>query len=134
RSRRRERQANREPDGGAPRRAATTWSRMDDWIETHAQASAARAPRELGALVAVSSPSGDVHGAEEAAAVAAALAPGEAGVERGPCSSHAPSTALLVRLPGTGAKRVLLLGHVDTVVSHVDHRPLRREEARLVGS
>jgi glutamate carboxypeptidase len=107
---------------------------VSDWISTHADAIAARAPRELEALVAVSSPSGDVHGAEEAAAVAAALAPEEADVERVPCSSadHAPD--LLVRLPGTGSKRVLLLGHLDTVVSHEEHRPLRREDDRLVGS
>jgi glutamate carboxypeptidase len=107
---------------------------MDDWIETHAQAIAARAPRELEALVAVSSPSGDVEGAEEAAAVAAALAPDEAEIERVPCSSadHAPD--LLVRLPGTGAKRILLLGHLDTVIAHAEHRPLRREDDRLVGS
>jgi glutamate carboxypeptidase len=107
---------------------------MNDWIETHADAIAARAPRELEALVAVSSPSGDVHGAEEAAAVAAALAPDEAEIERVPCSSadHAPD--LLVRLRGTGSKRVLLLGHIDTVIAHGDHRPLRREEDRLVGS
>jgi glutamate carboxypeptidase len=107
---------------------------MNDWIQHHADAIAARAPRELEALVAVSSPSGDVHGAEEAAAVAAALAPDEAEIERVPCSSadHAPD--LLVRIRGTGAKRVLLLGHIDTVIAHADHRPLRREEDRLVGS
>ena len=107
---------------------------MSDWIETNADAIAARAPRELEALVAVSSPSGDVHGAEEAAAVAAALAPDDAEIERPPCSSpdHAPD--LLIRLPGTGTKRVLLLGHVDTVIAHEEHRPLRREDDRLVGS
>jgi glutamate carboxypeptidase len=107
---------------------------MSDWIQTNADAIAARAPRELEALVAVSSPSGDVHGAEEAAAVAAALAPDEAEIERVPCSSpdHAPD--LLVRIRGTGAKRVLLLGHIDTVVAHAEHRPLRREDDRLVGS
>jgi glutamate carboxypeptidase len=107
---------------------------MNDWINTHADAIAARAPRELEALVAVSSPSGDVHGAEEAAAVAAALAPDDAEIERVPCSSpdHAPD--LLVRLRGTGSKRVLLLGHIDTVIAHADHRPLRREDDRLVGS
>jgi glutamate carboxypeptidase len=113
---------------------------VSDWIRTNADAIAARAPRELEALVAVSSPSGDVHGAEEAAAVAAALAPDDAEIERVPCSSpdHAPD--LLVRLrgtgtgTGTGTKRVLLLGHVDTVVAHADHRPLRREDDRLVGS
>jgi glutamate carboxypeptidase len=107
---------------------------VDEWIETHADAIAARAPRELEALVAVSSPSGDVHGAEEAAAVAAALAPDDAEIEHVPCSSpdHAPD--LLVRLPGTGTKRILLLGHLDTVVAHDEHRPLRREDDRLVGS
>ena len=57
---------------------------MQDWIARHAAAIAGRAERELEALVAVSSPSGDVHGAEEVAAVAAALAPGEASVERPP--------------------------------------------------
>jgi len=105
-----------------------------DWIHRHAEAIAARAPRELEALVAVSTPSGDVHGAEEAAAIAAALAPDEAEIERVPCSSpdHAPD--LLIRLRGTGARRVLLLGHLDTVVAHADHRPLRREDDRLVGS
>jgi glutamate carboxypeptidase len=107
---------------------------VSDWIQAHADAIAARAPRELEALVAVSSPSGDIHGAEEAAAVAAALAPDEAEIERIPCSSadHAPD--LLVRLAGTGTRRVLLLGHLDTVVSHDEHRPLRREDDRLVGS
>jgi len=105
-----------------------------DWIHRHAEAIAARAPRELEALVAVSTPSGDAHAAEEAAAVAAALAPDDAEVERLACSSpdHAPD--LLIRVPGTGTKRVLLLGHLDTVVSHQDHRPLRREDDRLVGS
>jgi glutamate carboxypeptidase len=105
-----------------------------DWIARHADAIAGRAPRELEALVAVSTPSGDAHAAEEAAAVAAALAPDEAEVERVPCSSpdHAPD--LLVRMAGTGSRRILLLGHLDTVVSHADHRPLRREDDRLVGS
>src|SRR3954454_798669 len=121
--------------GGGDRRAGRSAPRpMNDWIKTHADAIAARAPRELEALVAVSSPSGDVHGAEEAAAVAAALAPDDAEIERPPCSSpdHAPD--LLIRLRGTGAKKVLLLGHVDTVIAHDEHRPLRREDDRLVGS
>ena len=107
---------------------------MQDWIETHAAAIAARAPRELEALVAVSSPSGDVKGAEEAAAVAAALAPEDAEIERVECSSpdHAPD--LLIRTTGAGTKRILLLGHLDTVISHADHRPVRHEDDKLVGS
>jgi glutamate carboxypeptidase len=107
---------------------------MDPWIEDRAAAIAARAERELEALVGVSSPSGDVRGAEEAAAIAAALTPDEAIVERIPCSSpgHAPDLVATVR--GTGTGRILLLGHLDTVVSHKEHQPLRREGERLYGS
>jgi glutamate carboxypeptidase len=107
---------------------------MDPWIEDRAAAIAARAERELEALVGVSSPSGDVRGAEEAAAITAALTPDEAIVERIPCSSpgHAPDLVATVR--GTGTGRILLLGHLDTVVSHEEHQPLRREGERLYGS
>jgi glutamate carboxypeptidase len=95
---------------------------------------AGRAERELEALVAVSSPSGDRAGAEEAVAVASALLPAVAEVERVPCSTpdHAPD--LLARVRGTGAGRLLLLGHLDTVIPHGEHRPLERSGGRLVGS
>ena len=107
---------------------------MTDWIAGAAERIAARAERELEALVAVSSPSGDVHGAEEALAVCAALLPDEATVERPPCSSPGHAPDLLAHLSGTGTGRLLLLGHVDTVIAHDDHRPLRREGNRLAGS
>jgi glutamate carboxypeptidase len=66
--------------------------------------------------------------------VCAALLPDAAEIERIPCSSpdHAPD--LVARLRGTGRRRVLLLGHVDTVVAHGDHRPLHRAGDKLVGS
>ncbi len=106
---------------------------MASWIPTTAADIAARAERELEALVAVSSPSGDRHGAEEAIAVAAALLPSQAVVERPPCSSpdHAPD--LIARLEGTGTRRLLLLGHLDTVVAHESHQPLQRADGRLLG-
>jgi glutamate carboxypeptidase len=107
---------------------------MDPWVQRTAAEIARRAERELEALVAVSSPSGDVHGAEECAAVCAALLPDEAEVERLPCSSPGHAPDLLARLTGTGTRRVLLLGHVDTVVATARHKSLRREEDRLVGS
>jgi glutamate carboxypeptidase len=99
-----------------------------------AEALARHAERELEALVGVSSPSGDRDGAEQALAVCAALLPDTARVERVECSSpdHAPD--LLATVTGTGERRVLLLGHVDTVVRHGEHRPLRRVRDRLVGS
>ena len=60
-------------------------------IET-ASRMALAAERELEALVAVSSPSGDVEGAEECVALATAFLPTEAEVERIECSTpgHAP--------------------------------------------
>ncbi len=104
------------------------------WIAEHAEEIAQRAERELEALVAVSSPSGDVEGAEECASVVGALLPPEAAIERVPCSSPAHADDLVARLAGTGSRRLLLVGHVDTVVAHEDHRPLLREQDRLIGS
>jgi glutamate carboxypeptidase len=107
---------------------------MDAWVQEQAAEIARGAERQLEALVGVSSPSGDVRGAEEAAAVCAALLPDAAEVERLPCSSphHAPD--LLARVRGTGRARILLLGHLDTVVAHEAHQPLRRDGERLRGS
>ena len=104
------------------------------WIETSAEEIAARAERELEALVGISSPSGDEPGAEEVFAIVQALLPARAAIERVPCSSpdHAPD--LVARLPGEGNGRLLLLGHVDTVIGHDEHRALVREQDRLVGS
>ena len=107
---------------------------MDPWVQAAAAEIARRAPRELEALVGVSSPSGDVHGAEECAAVCAALLPDAAQIERIPCSSPAHAPDLVARLHGTGTRRILLLGHLDTVVAHADHRPLSRDGDKLVGS
>jgi glutamate carboxypeptidase len=92
------------------------------------------AERELEALVGVSTPSGDVAGAEEAAALSAAFLPPEAEVERPECSTpdHVPD--LVGRLRGAGTKRLLLLGHLDTVVAHAAHRPLARDGDHLTGS
>jgi glutamate carboxypeptidase len=107
---------------------------MNEWVQSGAAEIARRAERELEALVAVSSPSGDAHGAEECAAVCAALLPADAEVERPPCSSPGHAPDLLARVRGSGARRILLLGHVDTVVAHAHHKALRRDGEHLVGS
>lgn len=107
---------------------------MHPWVDATAAAIAAWAQEDLAALVAVSSPSGDVEGAEAAVAVAVAMLPAEAVVERPPCSSAGHAPDLLARVPGTGTRRVLLLGHVDTVVAHAEHRPLLVHDDRLTGS
>jgi glutamate carboxypeptidase len=107
---------------------------VDPWIAQHAAAIATRAERELEALVAISTPSGDVHGADEAAALVAALAPDEATIERVECSSPDHAADLIIRLTGSGSRRLLLLGHLDTVVAHDEHRPLTRDGEQLLGS
>ncbi len=94
---------------------------------------AAHAERELEALVAVSSPSGDVAGAEEAIAVSSLLLPAQASIERVPSSTPGDAPDLIARVRGRGQARVLLLGHVDTVIAHHAHLPLRREGERLYG-
>jgi glutamate carboxypeptidase len=104
------------------------------WIADAAPRMARVAERELEALVGVSSPSGDVRGAEECAALAAAFMPPEAEVERLPCSTPGHAPDLCGRLRGSGEGRVLLLGHLDTVVAHGEHRPLARDGDRLSGS
>ncbi len=104
------------------------------WIEAGAAAIAGRAERELEALVGVSSPSGDVRGADEVASIVAALVPDAAVVERVPCSSPDHARDFVARLSGTGSKRLLLVGHLDTVVAHAGHAPLRRDGDQLVGS
>jgi glutamate carboxypeptidase len=95
---------------------------------------ALQAERELEALVGVSTPSGDVAGSEEAVALCVAFLPPEARVERVECSTAGHANDLVGRLEGTGVLRVLLLGHLDTVVSHLAHRSLERDGDRLNGS
>lgn len=107
---------------------------MDPWIAAAAQEIAARAPAELERLVAISSPSGDSDGAEAALKVALTLVPDGVRVERAACSTDDHADDLIVTLAGTGSRRIVLLGHVDTVHSHGEHRPLTREGPNLRGS
>ncbi len=105
-----------------------------EWVAAAADRIAHHFERELDALVAISSPSGDSSGAEELCALVAALLPDEAEIERPSCSTPGYPPDLLATIKGTGDGRLLLLGHLDTVVAHGEHRPLERHEGKLVGS
>jgi glutamate carboxypeptidase len=110
-------------------------STVDDAvIAAEAAEIAARAPAELEQLVGISSPSGDVDGAERALALCAGLLPDGARIERPPCSTTGSAPDLIGTVTGTGSARMLLLGHVDTVISHDAHQPLRTEGDRLYGT
>src|SRR5690348_9212731 len=106
---------------------------MDPFVADGAAEIASRAHRELDALVGVSSPSGDVDGAEEALAVCAALLPPQAEIERVECSTPGSAPDLIARIRGSGTGTLLLLGHIDTVIGHSSHTPLRRDGDRLYG-
>jgi glutamate carboxypeptidase len=104
------------------------------WIVANAESISARFESELETLVAISSPSGDVEGAERMCAAVTEMLPTGAQVERPDCSSPGFAPDLLATVTGTGEGRLLLLGHLDTVVAHPEHRPLERADGRLTGS
>src|ERR1700752_3216281 len=106
---------------------------MDPFVAYGAAENASRAQRGLGAPGGGASPSGDLDGAEEAIALCAAFLPPDAAIERVPCSTPGSAPDMIARLTGHGSARVLLVGHVDTVIGHKSHAPLRREGERLYG-
>jgi glutamate carboxypeptidase len=107
---------------------------MDPWIVAAAEEIAALAPAQLKRFVAVSSPTGDVRGADAMVALALELVPEGVRVERPACSSAGYADDLIVTLAGSGSGRAVLLGHVDTVHAHDEHRTLVRDGSRLIGS
>jgi glutamate carboxypeptidase len=85
------------------------------------------AAADLEALVAISTPSGDTQGTERALGLCEARLPPDATSERVPCSSPGHAPDLIARFDGDGRARLLLLGHLDTVVPHAEHVPLQRD-------
>lgn len=104
------------------------------WIEKNAPSMAQAAERDLEALVALSSPSSDLDAAERIVALACAMAPAAAECHRIPSSTPGHAPDLLITLGGPGRRRILLVGHLDTVVSHDDFISARRSGNRLIGS
>jgi glutamate carboxypeptidase len=95
---------------------------------------AARVRAEMEALCAVSSPWSDHPGAERCIELVLDFLPAGGEVQRITSSSEPCVDDLVVTYPGTGSPRLMLLGHLDTVVAHAAHRPVTVEGDRLVGS
>jgi len=105
-----------------------------EWRAARAREIAERALDETVELVAISSPSGDVAAAKRATAATIGMLPGGADVQHIECSSPGHAPDLVATLTGTGRGRVLLVGHLDTVVAHKQHRPAVVDGRRLLGS
>jgi glutamate carboxypeptidase len=92
-----------------------------------------RVLEEMGELVALSTPSGEIENTERAVSLCAR---GLAGwrIERPACSTPGCAPDLLATMRGGGERRLLLLGHLDTVVPHAAHRPPDEQGPRLYGS
>jgi glutamate carboxypeptidase len=99
-----------------------------------AAALAERALEETVELVAISTPSGEAVAAERAVAAVLPMLPTEAEVERIPCSSPAHAPDLLARLRGEGRARLVLVGHLDTVIADERHLAARSDGNVLTGS
>ncbi|MHB8690148.1 MAG: M20/M25/M40 family metallo-hydrolase [Solirubrobacteraceae bacterium] len=107
---------------------------IDGQIAADAAAIAARAVADLKSLVDVSTPSRDVEGAEDAIRLAVGMLPPGAVFDRVRCSTPGSADDLIAHVAGTGQGRLLLVGHIDTVIDHAAHQPLRVEGPRLYGS
>lgn len=84
-------------------------------------------------LVDISSPYGEAVGAARAVDASVAAVP-SAGVLRLPSSSPGLEDDLLLTLRGTGTAKVVLVGHLDTVIPTAEHRPATEVGDRIDGS
>jgi glutamate carboxypeptidase len=106
---------------------------MDSALAELADSLTARVLEEMRQLVAISTPSGDIDGTERAIELCAQFLTGWS-VERLPCSTSGCAPDLLATVTGNGRRRLLFLGHLDTVVSHAEHQSARADGERLYGS
>lgn len=93
-----------------------------------------RIEAELIALVDIPTPNGDVGQAEAAFTAVKGMLPAGAEVERMDSSTPGHAPTLVARMAGTGERRMLLLGHVDTVFSADEHQAAERRGGRIYGS
>ena len=106
---------------------------MDSALAELADSLTARVVEEMRQLVAISTPSGEIDGTERAIELCEQFLPGWS-LERLPCSTSGCAPDLLATVTGNGRRRLLFLGHLDTVVSHAEHQSARADGERLYGS
>ncbi len=109
---------------------------MEQTLSAIAATLTPRVIEEMRQLVAISTPSGDLEGTEQAIAFCRRFLEDREGwrFERLPCSTEGCAPDLLATFDGGGSGRLLLLGHLDTVIAHPDHRPPREHDGRIYGS
>lgn len=106
---------------------------MDHDLAAIAETLRPRVLAEMRQLVDISTPSGEIDGTERAIALCAEFLPGWR-VQRLECSTAGCAPDMLATRRGSGTRRLLLLGHLDTVVAHREHQPAREDGDRLYGS
>jgi glutamate carboxypeptidase len=106
---------------------------VDSALPELAESLAPRVLDQTRRLVALSTPSGDLENTESAVELCTRFLPGWS-AERVPCSTDGCAPDLIATVLGSGTRRLLFLGHLDTVVSHIEHQPAREQGERLHGS
>lgn len=109
---------------------------MDQDLTAVAAGLKLRVVDEMEQLVALSTPSGEIEQTERAIELCGSFLPEGTRLERLECSTAGCAADLLGTITGAGSRKLLLLGHLDTVVAHAEHRPMDRDETRdrLYGS
>jgi|SRR5579863_8847124 len=106
---------------------------MDPELAGLAERLRPRVLEEMRQLVDISTPSGEREATERAIELCTQFLPGW-DVQRLECSTAGCVPDMLATVTGHGSRRLLFLGHLDTVVAHADHRLSDEQEERLYGS
>ena len=107
---------------------------MHPFVADHAARIAERAADDVRALVDIPSGTGDRAGGDASIAALVDQLPRGGELTRPPSSTPGHPDDLLVRWPGTGSGRLLLLGHIDTVIGPEGHSDLEEHGPLLQGT
>jgi glutamate carboxypeptidase len=103
------------------------------WIQKEAAGAEAQMKADLRLLVSISTPSGDVAGGSLITRAVCKTAGRVSHIEYLPSSTEGFPDDLEITQRGTGEKKLLLLGHLDTVFPHERHWQLEERKDRWCG-